>query len=270
MPPTYRARRSAAPPPPRRPANAAGNAASGDAASGDAVADGPAVRGARSGRTYDELRQLIVRGQLAPGSRIVESEIAERLHVSRTPVRSALHRLRQEGYVAAVDRAKEQRLIVAPLTQEDGRELFYLVGQIEALAARQAAELAPPVRTALVRRLTQLNGALAQAARAARPDQLRLFDVDTSFHRAYVDAAAGPRLLALHDAIKPQAERYARLYVSALVDEIVTSVEEHAAIVRAVEAGEPAAAQQAVETNWRNASGRLASVIAALGERGTW
>lgn len=235
-----------------------------------AAGESVAGRGASIGRAYDELRELIVHGRLAPGSRIVESEIAERLQVSRTPVRSALHRLRQEGYVTAVDRAKEQRLIVAPLTQEDGRELFYIVGQIETLAARIAAELPPPARTVLVRQLRQLNRDLAQAARAPKPDPLRIFDLDTAFHRAYVEAAAGVRLLALHDAIKPQAERYARLYTNALLDAIATSVEEHAAIIQHVEAGDPAGAQQAVETNWRNAAARLAKVIGTLGERGTW
>ncbi len=231
---------------------------------------GAGGRGASIGRAYDQLRELIVHGRLAPGSRIVESEIAERLQVSRTPARSALHRLRQEGYVTAVDRAKEQRLVVAPLTQEDGRELFYIVGQIEALAARLSAELPPPARRALVRQMQQINQELEQAARAFKPDPLRIFDLDTAFHRAYVQSAAGARLLALHDAIKPQAERYARLYSSALLDEIATSVEEHAAAIRYVEAGDPAGAQQAIETNWSNAAERLAKVIGTLGERGAW
>ena len=239
-------------------------------AAATAAGDGATGRGASIGRAYDELRALIVHGRLAPGSRIVESEIAERLHVSRTPARSALHRLRQEGYVTAVDRAKEQRLIVAPLTREDGRELFYIVGQIEGLAAHAGAELPPPARTALVRELRQLNQQLAQAARVAKPDPLRIFDLDTAFHRAYVEGAAGARLLALHDAIKPQAERYARLYTNALLDEIATSVAEHAAVIRAIEAGNPASAQQAVETNWRNAAARLARVIGTVGERGAW
>jgi DNA-binding FadR family transcriptional regulator len=80
----------------------------------------------------------------------------------------------------------------------------------------------------------------------------------------------GPRLLALHNAIKPQSERYTRLYVSVLLDELPTSVREHEIIVRGIAAGDPDAAQEAAETNWRNASQRLASVIADLGERGLW
>jgi DNA-binding GntR family transcriptional regulator len=213
---------------------------------------------------------MIVSGRLAPGSRIVEAEIADRLGVSRTPTRSAIHRLQQEGYVTAPDRAKERRLIVAPLTQEDARELFDIVGQLEGLAARGAAALDAKPRATLVQRLRRLNADLAVAARARRPDPMGIFDLDMAFHRTYVEAGSGPRLLALHDATKPQAERYVRLYITSLIDEIATSVGEHDIIVRAIEAGDSPGAQQAVDSNWRNAALRLSKVIGSLGERGSW
>jgi len=234
-------------------------------------ADGtPAVRGESVAHAYQQLRELIVRGRLAPGSRIVESEIADRLGVSRTPARSALHRLQTEGYVIVADRSKEHRLVIAPLTQHDARELFHIVGQLEGLAAREAAELPHEARAELVSRLQQLNADLAKVARASRPDPMRIFDIDTAFHRAYVTGASGPRLLALHDAIKPQSERYIRLYISSLVDEIDMSVAEHAVIVGHIAAGDPLAAQAAVDTNWRNAALRLRTVISTYGERGSW
>jgi DNA-binding GntR family transcriptional regulator len=229
-----------------------------------------ASRGDRIARTYEQLRDLIIWGRLAPGSRVIESDIAARLEVSRTPVRSALHRLQQEGYIASIGRRKEQRLVIAPLTQEDARELFDIVGELEGLAARGLAAREPGARGAVVAELRQLNEQLSVAARAARPDALRIFDLDTSFHRRYVEGGAGPRLLALHDAVKPQAERYVRLYTSALVDEISRSVEEHQVIIDRIHAGSPDGAQRAVLRNWRNAAGRLNRVIATLGERGSW
>lgn len=227
-------------------------------------------RGESISRAYDQLRELIVRGRLSPGSRVVESELADRLGLSRTPTRSALHRLQQEGYVTAPDRSTERRLIVAPLTQDDARELFHIVGTLEGLAARYSAELPAGNRARLVRRLREINRELSQAARGARPDPLRIFDLDTAFHFAYVEEGGGPRLLALHAATKPQAERYIRLYISSLVDEIATSVEEHNVAIRRIADGDAPGAQQAVDTNWRNAAARLASVISTLGERGSW
>jgi DNA-binding GntR family transcriptional regulator len=229
-----------------------------------------ARRGDRIARTYEQLRELIIWGRLAPGSRVIESDIASRLGVSRTPVRSALHRLQQEGYISSIGRRKEQRLVIAPLTQEDARELFDIVGELEGLAARGLASREPEARSTIVAELRHLNNQLAVAAEAPRPDALKIFDLDTTFHRRYVEGGAGPRLISLHDAVKPQAERYVRLYTSALVDELAKSVDEHSVIVDRIDSGNADGAQRAVIRNWRNAAARLSRVIATLGERGSW
>jgi DNA-binding GntR family transcriptional regulator len=229
-----------------------------------------ARRGDRIARTYEQLRELIIWGRLAPGSRVIESDIALRLGVSRTPVRSALHRLQQEGYISSIGRRKEQRLVIAPLTQEDARELFDIVGELEGLAARGLASREPEARSTIVAELRHLNNQLAVAAEAPRPDALKIFDLDTTFHRRYVEGGAGPRLISLHDAVKPQAERYVRLYTSALVDELAKSVDEHSVIVDRIDSGNADGAQRAVIRNWRNAAARLSRVIATLGERGSW
>ena len=234
-----------------------------------------ASRGAERGavdnvsRVYHELRALIISGQLPPGARIAERAVVARMGTSRTPVRSALHRLYQEGFVASVGRTGDQRLIVTPLTREDGREVFMVIGHLEGLAARHAAGLPADRRRALVAELRTVNRELARASRAkAAPS--RLFDLDLQFHRTYVEGVAGPRVVALHRAIKPQSERYARLYVNVLLDELPTSVKEHEAIAAAIARGEPRAAQHAVETNWHNAATRLSAVIEEYGERGIW
>jgi DNA-binding GntR family transcriptional regulator len=219
-------------------------------------------------RVYQELRGLIVWGHLPPGARIAERAVAERLGLSRTPVRSALHRLQQEGFVSSVGRGQDQRLIVAPLTQEDGREIILIVGHLEGLAAHTAALLPDAQRKRIVARLREINRDLA--AESKRREFAQIFELDQAFHRAYVEDVVGPRLLALHRAIKPQIERYTRLYISVLVDELPTSVKEHEVIVKAIASGDAHAGQRAVETNWRNAAARLSRVIGQLGERGSW
>lgn len=219
-------------------------------------------------RVYQELRGLIVWGHLPPGARIAERAVAERLGLSRTPVRSALHRLQQEGFVSSAGRGQDQRLIVAPLTQDDGREIILIVGHLEGLAAHTAASLPDDRRKQVVARLREINRELA--AESKRREFTRIFDLDQAFHRAYVEDVVGPRLLALHRAIKPQIERYTRLYISVLVDTLPTSVKEHEIIMRAIASGDAEGAQRAVETNWRNAAARLSRVIGQLGERGSW
>lgn len=225
---------------------------------------------ARPELVYQKLRGLIVRGQLAPGARLVETEVAQRLGVSRTPVRGALQRLVREGYIVEPSRLQQSRPMVAPLTREDGREVFHIVAEIEGLAARLAAGRSPRDRTRLAKELTEINRGFSEIARQRAADHNKLWALDEEFHRAYVEVGAGPRLLALHDAVKPQAERYERLYVSLLTDTLLTSAAEHAAIIKAIRVGDADAAQQAVQTNWRNAAERLGSVIESVGERGTW
>jgi len=222
-------------------------------------------------RVYQQLRQLIVNGQLPPGARIAERAVVARLGLSRTPVRSALHRLQQEGFVASVGRAGDQRLIVTPLTQNDGRELFMIVGHLEGLAAREAATLPDAERRELVKLLRARNKALAVAARErGGGSAARVMELDEDFHRGYVDGVVGPRLRALHRSTKPQIERYVRLYVNVLLDTLPTSVKEHDVIIAAIARGNADAAQRAVETNWRNAAVRLTRMIGQHGERGIW
>jgi DNA-binding GntR family transcriptional regulator len=232
------------------------------------AADAP--HGSRPDQVYSRLRDLIVQGLLAPGSRIVETEIATRLGVSRTPVREALQRLQQEGYVMGSPGAQQSRLTVAPLTRDDVYELLNIVGALEGMGARAAALLPQTDRRNLVRDLRTLNAEFHQAGKVAPIDHGALYDVDEKFHRRIVEASAGPRLLSLHDAVKPQAERYIRMYISMLTSDIRTSVNEHDIITAAIDEGRADDAELAVQVNWRHAADRLSKVIAMAGERGSW
>ncbi|MDB4916677.1 MAG: GntR family transcriptional regulator [Gemmatimonadetes bacterium] len=220
-------------------------------------------------RAYQTLRLVIVSGQLPPGSPISERLISARLGLSRTPVRSALHRLEQEGFVAANGLGRERRLIVAPLTMDDGREVMFIVGHLEGLAARTAALLPAPRRREIARNLREINTELAEESKRAG-DADRFFELDHVFHNRYIDGVVGPRLLTLHRAIKPQSDRYSRLYVSVLLDQLTTSVKEHEKIAASIAKGDADAAQRAAETNWHNAAERLTKIIAKEGERGSW
>lgn len=240
-----------------------------------AAAHRPGNQGERGDRVtlaYHRLRELIVLGRLAPGTRIIETAVATRLGVSRTPVRAALQRLQQEGYVVVPNPGQQSRMAVAPLTQDDAVELFSMVSAVEGLAAKGAAARSDKVRAAVGLELRALNAELLATtiANSNRRDVNGVFVLDQQFHRRVVEAGAGPRLLALHESFKPQSERYGRIYSSAFSDEMATSVREHDDVIGAIEAGDPAAAEAAMRTNWNNASLRLAEVIDTLGERGTW
>src|SRR5213082_491994 len=133
-------------PPARKTVAQASDGSSAEVSLGSA-ADAP--HGSRPEQVYSRLRDLIVQGLLAPGSRIVETEIAARLGVSRTPVREALQRLQQEGFVMGTPGAQQSRLTVAPLTRADVHELLNIVGALEGLGAYEAASLDETRRRAL-------------------------------------------------------------------------------------------------------------------------
>jgi len=229
------------------------------------IARGPTLA---SDDAYVRLRDLIVSGRLAPGSRLVEASLATALGISRTPVRSAIQRLRQEGYVVSDESLARAVPLVAPLRREDGRELFELLGKMESLAARRAAELPDRDRLALADRLAAINRQLAECApQITVEDVARLHFLHGEFHRELVRTAAGPRLRASHNAMNAQAERYERVY-SSLVAETPDSVREHEAIIDAIRRADGPAAEMATERNWTGSAVRLMRVIARAVEFG--
>src|SRR3954469_17001356 len=85
---------------------------------------------------YDTLRDRIVRGRLAPGARLIETELASELGVSRTPVREAIVRLVQDGLAVAPRRSTRTQVVVTPLTAADLHELYTIMGALEGAVAR--------------------------------------------------------------------------------------------------------------------------------------
>ena len=217
-------------------------------------------------RVYETIRDLITAGHLAPESRVVERDLARRLGVSPTPVRAALHRLAQQGYLVTASAGRVPRVVVAPLRRADMAELYFLIGDLEGWAALHCAELPRAERYRLAGEIAGLNQALG-ALDGARPvDRGRGHALDAEWHRAIVDAGAGPRLLSLLTTLKPQADRYDRMYVASLEIGVAVSVTEHKAVERAIRRGDGARAREAMMINWNNSAERLGRVIDARGE----
>jgi len=246
-------------------------ALSGSGKKQQAIAARPKEKRGNSQRiAFQQLRDMIVRGRLSPGTWMIEADIADRLGLSRTPVRGALHWLEREGYVVSSGKGSKARMVVAPMTKEDAQELYAIIGHLEGLGARQTAQMTMAERTSVLRQLKETNEALAELAQARRPEPNRIFELDLTFHRTLIEANAGPRLIEIHRTIQPQAERYWRLYAGAILDELHQSVAEHREVIAAVAKGDPDAAERGIQVNWQNGVDRLAKVIDAMGERGSW
>ena len=222
-------------------------------------------------RAFEELRGLIVRGNLPPGAWIVESEIAERLGLSRTPIRGALQWLHREGYVVEHKGPRKARIIVAPLTRDDARELYMMVGHLERLAGTLVVAMPAEARTAIANDLAALNAAVEryrQSAAGRSPARLRLGrGVAHANCRGQRGQASGH---ACYKSVRPQVERYWRLYASSIINELHVSVAEHDAIIRAIRKGDEAAVHGGLARNWSGGFERISRLIEIFGERGSW
>jgi DNA-binding GntR family transcriptional regulator len=219
--------------------------------------------GGRPNRPYEQLYALIVYGRLPPGARIAEGTLAEALGVSRTPVREALQRLRQEGLLVEVGGGAgiRGRLAVAPLQRDRMAELYALAGMVEGLAARGLTRLEPAQREELAQWLEEIERRFHEEAGQPSPELDRLFELHQAFHREFVEAAAGPETRAVLRTIKPQLDRYEWFYAPLTGPDFTPTRLEHAAIVAAVRHGSEDELERAVRANYANGTERLAAVI---------
>src|SRR2546422_7812129 len=152
--------------------------------------------GAVRERVLASLRQEIIAGSLRPGDRLVERELAERLGVSRVPVREAIRALVAEGFVHF---ETPRRAVVRRLTRHDVQELFELREALEVYAAGLAAARATPQDLAQVQELLDLAATATEAG-----DAEVITDVNSRLHDRIV-AMAGNSLLT--EALEPVAGR---------------------------------------------------------------
>jgi DNA-binding GntR family transcriptional regulator len=214
-------------------------------------------------RAYEQLLQLIVHGRLPPGARIAEGALAETLGVSRTPVREAMQRLRQEGLLIEVGGGSglRGRLAVAPLQRDRMEEIYALAGTIEALGVRGLSNFEVAQREELAQRLEAIEQAFHAEAGRDAPEYDSLFELHQAFHRTLVEAAAGPETLAVLRTIKPQLDRYEWFYAPIAGPDFTPTRREHAAIVEAVRRGDAQALEYAVRANYSNGGQRLGPLI---------
>ena len=219
--------------------------------------------GPRVSPAYEELYKLIVQGRLPPGARIAEGPLAEILGVSRTPVREALHRLRQEGLLIEVGGGAglRGRLAVAPLERERMEEMYALAGAIEGLAARGLSKVDVAQREELALRLEEIERAFHAEAGTQTPELDKLFEHHQAFHRALMESTAGPGTRAVLRTIQPQLDRFEWFYAPMAGPDFTPTRREHAAIIDAVRKGDADELEQAVRANYSNGTQRLGPLI---------
>jgi DNA-binding GntR family transcriptional regulator len=216
------------------------------------VPEAPATRAAR---VAEKLRDLIAQDELPPGTRLRERDLAQRLSVSRTPMREALRILAAEGLVTL---APNRGAVVARPGPKEVQDLLALLGALESLAGEQAALRATAEEIAEVRARHH-----EMLAAFARRDRLAYFKCNQAIHRAIVQASGNAALIAMHE--QTNARVYRVRYSSNLsAGNWQHAVDSHEAILAALEArdGEHLAGllKHHLDNTWRNTRDLIAPV----------
>lgn len=158
------------------------------------------VRRSLGAYVYRNLKQAIVLGDMAAGSRVVESRVADAMKISRTPVREAIHKLEREGFLK---RSSAGGLSVSGLSRAEIREVFEIRSVLESYAARLAAarhrgkDLAP-----LEDKIHEFEVTLEQGRLEALPE------INTDFHDMLYRLSRSPKLIEIINDLRDQIQRF--------------------------------------------------------------
>ncbi len=149
---------------------------------------------------YEGMKKQILKGELKPGTRIVESRIASKVGISRTPVREALHRLEKEGLLK---RSLAGTLYVADFTKEDIQETFGIRAILESYAAKLATiRHSKKDLASLEKKVALYEEALEKGDKEALPR------INTEFHELLYKLSKSPRLIRMINELRDHIARY--------------------------------------------------------------
>lgn len=189
---------------------------------------------------YASIRDAIIDGTLSPGERLRDTELESWLGISRTPIREALLRLERARLVVAMP---GRATIVAPVDLETTLGAQQVAASMHELAARLAT---PQLTQAHIAELVAVNTRFA--ADIERQDILATIDADDDFHAIFVAHCANPIIQEVLERVVPVLHRVERMRFASSGSH--ASVQQHAAIIEHVRAGDADAAALASRENW--------------------
>jgi len=201
----------------------------------------PIARQTLSDQVYDSLRKAIIEGELTPGQRITERELAQQMNVSTTPVREAFRRLSGLGLITIVP---WNGAVVNGISQHDIIEVAQCRGALEGFAAGIAAEQASAEEIEISRRLVDE----LQVKEVAELDSIRR--IDSEIHNTIINCAGNSRLANMLDSINEIVSVY--LSLSEPDDKRIAQIKnEHKEILKALEDKDTCLAETAMRDHIR-------------------
>ena len=192
---------------------------------------------------FNTLRQAIITGEFAPGERLMEISLANRLGVSRTPVREAIRKLELEGLVIMIPRKGAQ---VAKITEKNLRDVIEIRTVLEEFAAVLACEL---IDQTGIRDLRQAHEDFIRSVENG--DILDIVDKDETFHDTIFRATNNDRLISIINNLREQFYRYRMEYVKD-IRQRSSLVEEHRELLDAITNRDSVKAKELMRTHLLN------------------
>ena len=205
---------------------------------------------------FNTLRQAILKGELKPGERLMEIQLANKLGVSRTPVREAIRKLELEGLVLMIPRKGAE---VAEITRQDMEDVLEVRTALEELAVKDACD---HITDAQLSELKKASNEFKKALLEGK-DLVTCADADMHFHDVILSATNNRRLIQMLNNLSEQMYRYRMEY---LKDERThkTLIEEHDAIRRALKKHDKVKAGAAIRVHIDN---QKRSILESLTEK---
>ncbi len=192
---------------------------------------------------FNTLRQAILKGELEPGERLMEIQLADRLGVSRTPIREAIRKLELEGLVLMIPRKGAE---VAKISEKSLRDVLEIRRALDALAIELA------IGRMTEEDLKNLSDAQENFRNSINEcDAMTIAENDEHFHDAIYNATNNPRLIQMLNNLREQMYRYRLEYIKD-ADKRQILVVEHDRILKAVREKQIAEAKNAIQEHVDN------------------
>ena len=175
------------------------------------------------------LRERIIRGELKPGTKLTEPELATRLGISRTPIRESFRQLESEGFLTVIPR---KGAVVSNITRKDIEDFFELKSLLEGYAARIAAE---KMTEKDVDKLIQINKELADCAENNNYE--RFFTKNEEFHNYFLTLCGNEKLVEIRDTMVKRFLGF-RMAALSLPGRLMESVKQHEQAIKAFKKGD--------------------------------
>lgn len=201
----------------------------------------------------ETIRQAIITGIFSPGERLMEIQLADEMGVSRTPVREAIRKLEQEGFVVMIPR---RGTYVADISIKDIAEIYEIRTSLDMLAAGLAAERITPEE------LANMNRYLVEISKAANiMDMDKIVELDTAFHDVLYTASRNERLHGIIYNLRDQLTSIRGRSMS-YPGRMSETMDEHRALVDSIAARDVERAQRAARIHMENAERTLMRSLA--------